>query len=635
MRSLLSLSALPALLASPGLPAATEDLGNGFRHHGVATPVSNHRGIVSTRDGDGRDVALAWLFDHTGGYAILVLDAVSGAAQQVKTPFPPGGDCPYASLLSSRGKFYTHFNSWFSEFDPLTRTFSFTRQTVPQMAMSMTEDDQGRIWSTTYPDSGVAMYNPATGEFKDYGHVYKQNWRQYPRSIAADDQGWIYTAVGSTSAQIIALNPTTGQATPLLAEAERTQGSAAVYRDLNGKVYGQPNTAANDRWLELYQGQARPIGTWADRKIKPIITGSQGLVHTSFPSGRKLINLDTVEKQLVVEDLDKKRLVHRFDYTSEGAHIMGVAAAPDGSICGGTAFPMRAFRYHPPTDTWTNRASYGQWNTVGADATRFFVGGYGHGFLLEWDPSQPWVPTVKGQEGCNPQFLAEFEPDINRPHALLVHPDGRHVVLAGTPGYGYTGGGLLVWDRQTRSAKGYKHAELLPNHSTTALHALPGTLVLGGSTIAAGTGGEQKAKLAELYLFDLATGQIVWHEAPIPGVTSYLDFHAGPNGLVYGMADRTRFFVFDPSPRAMIQQFDTTATLGSSASQQGCRIFVEAPGKALYMLFAKGIAAVDPATHEPRLVAPAAVAPTFGGDWLNGRVYYANGSHLYSWQPPQ
>ena len=59
-------------------PAATEDLGNGFAHHGVATPVSNHRGIVATKDGDGRDIVLAWLMDHRGCYELLLIDAETG-----------------------------------------------------------------------------------------------------------------------------------------------------------------------------------------------------------------------------------------------------------------------------------------------------------------------------------------------------------------------------------------------------------------------------------------------------------------------------------------------------------------------------------------------------------------------------
>ena len=89
-----------ALMGATAL-AATEDLGNGFLHHGVATPVSNHRGTVATVDGQGRNVVLVWLFDHRGGYALLSIDAETGKSKEYPTPFPPGGDCPYASILSS------------------------------------------------------------------------------------------------------------------------------------------------------------------------------------------------------------------------------------------------------------------------------------------------------------------------------------------------------------------------------------------------------------------------------------------------------------------------------------------------------------------------------------------------------
>jgi streptogramin lyase len=73
----------------------------------------------------------------------------------------------------------------------------------------------------------VVSYNPTTGEFRDYGHLYEQNWRQYPRDIAVDDQGWVYFGVGSTASQIIILNPETGEATPVLSEEQRIQGYSA------------------------------------------------------------------------------------------------------------------------------------------------------------------------------------------------------------------------------------------------------------------------------------------------------------------------------------------------------------------------------------------------------------------------
>jgi len=87
-----SITELAAAFA-PAALAVTEDMGNGFLHHGVATPVSNHRGTVATVDGEGRDVVLVWLFDHRGGYALLMIDAATGNSEEFPVPFPPGGDC--------------------------------------------------------------------------------------------------------------------------------------------------------------------------------------------------------------------------------------------------------------------------------------------------------------------------------------------------------------------------------------------------------------------------------------------------------------------------------------------------------------------------------------------------------------
>lgn len=622
------------LLAASSGGGATVDLGQGFRDHGVATPVSNHRGITTAVDGQGRNVALVWLFDHTGGYALLEIDAKTGEATQHPVPFPPGGDCPYASILSSKGRFYTHFNSHFVEYDPLKRDFTFFAKTVPQMAMGMTEDDQGVIWSVTYPNSAVASYNPATGEFKDYGNVYDQNWRQYQRSVAADDTGWIYFAIGSTWSQIIAFDPKSAKGTPLVPDDQRTNGAtASLYRDLDGKVYGQ--TGDGKTWLRLYEGRATPIEKPAEPHPKPIITGSQGLVYKTWPDGSSFTVLDTVERRMVVKDKAGETRELTFDYTSEGAHIMGVCAAPDGTLCGGTAFPMRYFSYNPRSDAWINRAAYGQWNTVTVQGDKFYAGGYGHGYLLEWDPAKDWVPTVKDQDGCNPQFLAEAFPDINRPHDLLAHPDGKTIILAGTPGYGLTGGGLLFWDRETKQATVVKHDQILPWHSTMSLCAVgDGRTLLGGTTTSAGTGGESKVTVAELYLMDLATKAVTWHAPVFDGVGSYLDLINGPRGLVYGFAGRDRFFVFDPATKQVVHDEVTQDAFGPTSSQQGCRIFIPAPDGTIYVLFVKGIAKIDPETFAITMVAESPVPCNYGGTWLDGRIYFASGSRMYSYQLP-
>ena len=618
---------------------STRVLAHNFRHHGPATTSSHPRGTVAAADGDGRNVVLVWLFDHRGGYALLVIDAATGESREFPVPFPPGGDCPYASLLSSRNRFYTHFNGYFVEFDVNALGYTFCHETAPRMAMGLTEDDTGVIWSSTFPDSGLASYDPDSGDFRDYGHLYDQNWRQYPTTLAADDAGWIYFGIGTTRCQIIAFDREREHAAPLLAEHERSRGSASVYRDLNGSVYALPPTGTPwpgdnpdaESWYELHRGERKAVPR-RERREKPYIAGDSGHVHPHFPDGSTLLKCCLVDRVLSVEGPDGVQSPDvSFDYASEGAHIMGVAAAPDGSICGGTFFPRRTFSYQPDTDTWIERESFGQWNTVGRQGDRFFVGGYGSGSLLEWDPFRPWVTTEKENPGSNPFFHRICTPTLHRPHKLLVHPDGKTLVVAGTPGYGYTGGGLLIWNCDGRTGTLLEHTDLLPDHSTASLAALPGGKLLGGTTTSPGTGGEQKAAEAELYIFDMADRKVAWREVLFPGAQEYTDLCNGHDGLVYGFVDRVRFFVFCPERRRVVHQEHTEKAFGPTAHQQGPRVFVTAPDDTVYILFEKGIARIESGTFAIDLCAPSPVPIGNGGDFLNGRIYFTSDSHLFSW----
>lgn len=616
--------------------AATRDLGGGFSDHGVATPLCQHRGMVATADGAGRDVMLIWLYDHRGGYALLMVDAETGKSEQFPTPYPWDGDGPFASLLSSRGKYYTQFGNHFSEFDPVRRAFTFVAKTAPQMAMSMTEADDGTIWAASYPNGGLVSFQPGTRDFKDYGSVNTENWRQYPRSVAVDDAGWVYVGIGSATAQIVVVDPATGRVRAGLAADERAQGYAVVHRDRDGKVYAQTPGQKGVVWREFHRGEAKMLAGPPTLRRKPQIAGDQGLFHAQFPSGKRAKVCDTVERTLVVENpkTGETRTV-RFDYTSEGAHLVAVAEAPDGTLSGGTAFPMRMFSYDTKRDVWQNWPAYGQFNTVARQGDRFFFGGYGHGFLLEWNPHASWVQTAKGDERSNPRFLTECEPTLNRPHDLLPLRDGRTLVLAGTPGYGYTGGGVLIWDRETKQRTLLTHTDLLPQLSTMCLVETAAGKVLGGTTIAGGTGGETKAKLAELYLLDVATKKIDWHGAVFPDVKTYTDLTRAPGGLVYGIADRTRFFVFDPASKRVVQVAETEKKYGGAITGQGPRAFVQSGDGTVLVLFTKGIARIQPKTYALAWLGTSPAPITAGGEFAGGRVYFASGSHLHSFKIPE
>ena len=209
----------------------------------------------------------------------------------------------------------------------------------------------------------------------------------------------------------------------------------------------------------------------------------------------------------------------------------------------------------------------------GTQGDHFFVGGYPAGFLLDWDPARTWVPTEIDKSNSNPRFLTQCTRPSTARTIYSAHPDGKTLVLAGTPGYGYTGGGLLFWDRANASHVLLTHTDIIPEHSTMAPVVLDGGKLLGGTTTAAGTGGEKKAQQAELYVLDMATKKLEWHEVIFPGVQEYTAMCPGPKGMVYGMAEQGRFFVFDPTTRKVVHEEVVSAKFGSTVHHQGPRVF--------------------------------------------------------------
>jgi len=168
-----------------------------------------------------------------------------------------------------------------------------------------------------------------------------------------------------------------------------------------------------------------------------------------------------------------------------------------------------------------------------------------------------------------------------------------------------------------------------------SLVALPDGTILGVSTVAPGTGGERKAEQAELYIFDLKTKKLLWHERVLPNVYGYTDMCLGKNGLVFGFADSRRFFVFDPRTKKILHQEDISSTLGATSGGQGPRVFVRVPDGTIYVLLSRGIARLDQEKFSLTMVARSPVPIGVGGDYCDGRIFFARGSHLYSYKLPE
>ncbi len=644
--------AAAALLAGAPLPGAT-DLGNGFTDHGICTPVSCNKGVTTATNAEGRDVLLCQLTDFRGCYGVYMLEPASGRQEFFRLPFEPSGfHGIFSSLYSSRNRFYCHHSSHLTEFDPVKKEFKVF-PTGTGMGMAMTEDDRGTVWTVTYPDSAIIGRNPETGFFKDFGSLRKENWAQYHRTLAADDSGWLYYGVGITRAQLAAFNPATGEKVEFLKESERPEGACGVvFRATDGKVYGTVAPYYNQRdladgftkatglkpapkWYCFYQGKATALDGVPQIELKDITTGSQNFVNYRFRDGWKIDRFDPVEKlaRVIAPDGGKKSFA--MEYPSEGAHVSSLAATSNGLITGGTSFPMRNFVYDPAKDTMINRNGAVQWNTLLPWRNHLFVGAYNGGYLVDWDLDKPFagIPRFVTDAKTNPRYLSHAGAPLIRPHVLKITADGKYLLMGGTPEYGHTGGGLALYNRENGEFTVIPNRDLIVNHSVYALAPLPDGRIFGGTTVEAGTGGEVKEREAKFFEFDLATRKITRvFDAVAPGATTIHDLTLTPDGKILGIADKKEFFLFDPASGKVEKRW-SSGRFGEAAWQQGPRMFVR-NGDDIYVLFHRNIAKVDPVKGELLEIAASPVEIHTGGDCLDGRIYFASGSRLYSCRLP-
>ena len=591
----------------------------GFVDHGIPTPVAQTRGVVSTVDQSGQDVILTWLQDWRGGYAILMVNAETGASQQFDVPFKPDGDEPSAIYLSSKNRLYTLFNSQFVEFDVASKRFTFHGKVNGKTAMSLTEDKDGRIWAATYPNNQLVSFNPQNSSLQNHGQLAKESWTQYPRSIAVDAHGWVYVGSGLAASQIYAYNIQSHATQALLSSSQRVSGTAVVTQSQSNVVY-----ARNGRQqFMLTNGKASGLSAGAQVAESNLKGGAQNLVDREFPSGRRLVSVDMHDRTLVTRDASGQQKTVKFNYTTQGAALTFVCATGDNKVCGGTRFPMHTFYYNAGDNKFDSKQLPRQPNVMAALGSRLYVAAYPDGKLFQ-----------ESENGKN-EFseVLNAYPSINRPHAMLIMGGGSQIALAGTPEYGTTGGGMMFWNRSSGQKSRIDHWHLVPNHSVQAMVELSNGMLLGGTTVAPGTGGVTKATdSSELFLMDANTHEVRWRGAPVPGAKTITDLMVGADGLVYGLADSVDLFVFNPNNRQVVSVNRFSKDLGPSVYAQGTRAFVKGTDGSIYVLLYNGIGKVDAKAHTVSRVVSSPVRITVGGAAANGRIYFGSNNHLYSWQ---
>ena len=631
MRTIAVFGAVLVLLVFTLTDGALAQENDAFSNHGVAAQVSRSRGATATIDGDGNRIVLVWLMDHRGTRSKLIIDAETGETEQIGLECPYN-DSPFAVLHSSRNLWYSVFADRFYEFDPETRSFTFIGETPSRCAMSIDEDSEGVIWAGIYPNADLVSFNPDTRELIHHGRMNEETWPQYFNrgAMAVDKTGWVYAGIGVTRSQVAGYNPASGEVRTFIAEEDRRPGTGIVRQGGDGKVYARASGGWG--WRELYDGVATPIEEEPPGGV-PRRKGNQNAVFPEFPDGSRIAELDIPQRILVIEEADGTQRKVDFDYQSEGSHIYSMTLAPDSAIYGSTGHPLMVWRFDLETAELTAETlSGGHLNQMTRQGDLVYCANYAGGNLLEFDVTKPWNPA--SDDDPNPIDVGNARPDIIRPHILLAHPDGEHVIMGGTPAYGHTGGGVFIFNTRTRESTVMSHTDLLENLSPRSLVALPNGDLVGGTTTEPGTGGERLAPEAELFVFDWENREVVWREAIVPGVQDLRDLVLGPDGLVYGIAADSTLFVFDPEAREVVHQ-DSLKDYGAPAGSQAPRSMVMSPdGDVIYMLFRGAIVELTPETFEHRKLTDTPVAVSAGIVLHEGRIYFSSASRLWSYKLP-
>lgn len=614
-----------------GSTARGEQTRDGFINHGIAAPVAAPRGIMAAQDSDGRALVLAMTVDRPGQMqrgSLLVIDAATGETEQFW--YPESGEAagaPFRMMLASTNRLYFTMGSNFLEFDLDQRAFTFAEHDIPgRTAMSIAEGPGGTIYAGTYPDCHLIAFNPDARQFEDLGPL--DDVQEYPAHLAVDEDGWVYAGIGTSRANLVAFDPDTGQVHQLVDDDERVRAQARVQTDDEGQIYGRLAPRAD--WFRLKQDRAERMES---SPPEPAFTGEINLhqVHESFPDGSKLAEFDLPDRRFTIVEPDGERREVTFDYESAGAGVASLTAG-HGRVIGNTSHPMRMWVYDVAEDTLEDKG--GMPHIGGGNMPDFawheellVAASYTGGDVWIYDPNEPFT----GGEGepANPRHVVSHSPDLHRPRAMLAHSNNRYVIAAGYPPRGLVGGAWVVYDMEAQDHEMIPKEDLLPDHSTVTLRELPDGRVVGGTSTRAPGGGEPRAEVAKLFVFDLETRELAYAVEPVDDASRIPGIEVTQRGHVVGVSQEGELFLFDPDSRSVIAQ-ESLADYGSPLGR-GNRMFHRDERGDILLVLDEAIVRVDPETASVTPLASTPRTVTSLGALYEGRLYFASGSELWSW----
>ncbi|MBQ7393149.1 MAG: PQQ-like beta-propeller repeat protein [Lentisphaeria bacterium] len=353
---------------------------------GIGVASSELRNCAPGVDAKGRPFIIASPLDSGGRTYLLYTEVDTGKTIQYYLPGRIGGAI-YGAALTSKGKFTFGISGWGVIFDVNTRKFTMVKGGVKGAHLCCAIAPNGKVYYGSSPSTTLAESDPETGVFRDLGSADPKE--HYLQLLAVDKNNYVYCGIGTARANIVAVNPVTGEKTQLLPEKYRKTGSASVLTGIDGYVYA----SFNGYNIKCLDGKVVEEGATIPGVLKTNVM-KYGTRLRDFGNGMKLQDYDMVNRKITVINADGTRKVIPVEYQSGGLDLTSLAKGPDGNIYVSSAHPHHLVRVDVPSNK-INDLGYnpivrgGNFCDMIAAKDKHYACEYAGGRMWEYDPALP------------------------------------------------------------------------------------------------------------------------------------------------------------------------------------------------------------------------------------------------------
>jgi hypothetical protein len=576
--------------------------------------------IWGTYVGPGKTGKMDTIYLSFGQYKaplfLLAVDPDTGKMRQFDGPLSSEmGSWGFTIDHENRIYLGSYYHAHLLRFDPKTEAWENLGRPGGEsesFICKITTGKDGKIWGGTFPSAKLFSYDPKTGVIQTYGRMDPNQFYCYP---TAGEDGLIYCAIQFEKMDIVVFNPEIQTKTSLIPSEIRKPGQVSLVKGKDEKIYTKFSTS--EQWFRIERGE----------RLVEVPKSDIPFPQSGLPDGRQFSVFDN--GMLRIENpVTKEEKKIPLQHEAAGSYIFVVSTGPEDKIYGSSMLPLRLFVYDPLAQTHHNlgRASHanGEIYSMGSHEGKLYMCSYPEARLSVYDPKKPL--GFGDQEDSNPKDLGPIGDRQYRPRTMIAGPHGR-VYIGSYPDYGHLGGALSVYDPKKNEKRVYRH--VVQNQSIASIAYIEKfDLLVGGSSIRGGTGTHAIEKEARLILWDPKEEKKVFEIIPVPEAKTILSLAATVDGLVYGITNHEKVFVFDPEKREVKKIFDLGFKEPREISLQlGSDL-------RLYGLAKEAIFFIDPRNDEVSLVAQPPVPISSGMAILGQKIYFGSGANLYEFEIP-